>query len=252
MSGSRLGPPPSARACNRPECRLQVLASSIRRLDCDAGTAPALAGRGAALSRPALGQPPSLSPDAEAARMPSEHGTPAQLRSELLESLMRARGAALRRQAFRHSESAEAAEEALQDAAVQFLRRFEGEDADYALGWMMTTVKRCAWRITRRSRRHPSFALSTTGALPAPGEEGFTALDDRPGPELLALRHAEQAQTVAAFERLKPDERTALLMLGLGCSYREIQDHRGWTRTKVNRCLAEGRAAVRCSLEDGG
>jgi RNA polymerase sigma factor (sigma-70 family) len=183
--------------------------------------------------------------------MPSEHGTPAE-RSELLDELMRTRSAALRRQAFRHSESAEAAEEALQDAAVQFLRCFEGEDADHALGWMMTTVKRCAWAITRRARRHPSFHLSTTDVPSAPGEEGFTALDDRPGPELLALRHAEQARTVAAFESLKPDERSALLMLGLGCSYREIQDQRCWTRTKVNRCLAEGRAAVRRSLEDDG
>ena len=47
------------------------------------------------------------------------------------------------------------------------------------------------------------------------------------------------------FEALKPDQRTALILLGLGCSYAEIGALRGWTYTKVNRCISEGRAALR-------
>jgi len=81
--------------------------------------------------------------------------------------------------------------------------------------------------------------------VPPPEEEGFIAPDDRPGPAELIERHEEHEATVGALERLKPDERTALLMFGLGCSYAEIGELRGWTRTKVNRCLAEGREALR-------
>ena len=45
--------------------------------------------------------------------------------------------------------------------------------------------------------------------------------------------------------KLKPSERRALSLLALGYSYREICEQTGWSYTKVNRCLAEGRAALR-------
>ncbi len=170
-------------------------------------------------------------------------------RRELLDELLRIKGGYLRRQAFRHSQSPEAAKEALQDAAIQFMRYFEGESANHAFGWMLTTVKRCAWAITRKARRRQPLVLSATDCDDRE-ETSFIARDERPGPEELAERHAEHAETVRAFEGLKPDERTALLMLGLGCSYREIQERRGWTRTKVNRCLAEGREALRAEFSD--
>ena len=41
--------------------------------------------------------------------------------------------------------------------------------------------------------------------------------------------------------RLKPDERTALLLKAKGLSYREIGERQGWTYTKVNRAITEGR-----------
>ena len=44
---------------------------------------------------------------------------------------------------------------------------------------------------------------------------------------------------------LKADERTAIVLQAGGFSYAEIGAMRGWTYTKVNRCLAEGRAALR-------
>jgi hypothetical protein len=47
--------------------------------------------------------------------------------------------------------------------------------------------------------------------------------------------------------RLKPDQRMALLLAAAGYSYREIGQRRGWTYTKVNRCVNEGRAALRAS-----
>jgi DNA-directed RNA polymerase specialized sigma24 family protein len=43
---------------------------------------------------------------------------------------------------------------------------------------------------------------------------------------------------------------TALGMLAADLSYAEIDARRGWTYTKVNRCIAEGRAALRKRLAD--
>lgn len=48
-----------------------------------------------------------------------------------------------------------------------------------------------------------------------------------------------------ALSKLKTDERRALWLLGFGLSYAEISEVTGWTHTKVNRCLSEGRVALR-------
>lgn len=48
-----------------------------------------------------------------------------------------------------------------------------------------------------------------------------------------------------ALRRLKPDERRAIVLRAEGYSYAEICQLTGWTYTKVNRCLAEGRARLR-------
>ena len=41
------------------------------------------------------------------------------------------------------------------------------------------------------------------------------------------------------------DVKTERAVLAFGFSYREIMARQGWTYTKVNRCLSEGRAALR-------
>ena len=60
---------------------------------------------------------------------------------------------------------------------------------------------------------------------------------------------AERRERVAAAARpsleLKPDERLAIVLQAQGYSYAEIGELCGWTYTKVNRCLAEGRARLR-------
>lgn len=165
-------------------------------------------------------------------------------RPEILEGLLATATATLRHQAFRHSRDAESAEEALQDACLQFLRRYEGQPGLEALRWMQTTTKRCAWAIAHRERRQSALALSPTDAIDEQAEV-FTVADERPGPAASAERREEHETTLGAFEHLKPDERTALILLGLGCSYAEIGELRDWTHTKVNRCVSEGRAAIR-------
>jgi RNA polymerase sigma factor (sigma-70 family) len=168
-------------------------------------------------------------------------------RPEILDALLATSQDTLRHQAFRHSDNPESAEEALQDACLQFLRRYEGRPGVEALRWMQTTTKRCAWAISRRERRRPALALSTTDAIDEQVEV-VAVPDERPGPAAAAERREDHQGTVSAFEQLKPDERTALILLGLGCSYAEIGELRDWTHTKVNRCVSEGRAAIRARI----
>src|SRR4051812_33378474 len=48
-------------------------------------------------------------------------------------------------------------------------------------------------------------------------------------------------RSAEALRALKPDEATALMMKAHGLSYEEIGKRNGWTYTKVNRVLTEGR-----------
>ena len=59
------------------------------------------------------------------------------------------------------------------------------------------------------------------------------------------------------MRQLKPDERRALMLFYAmdpgrrdGGRYRRIMAATGWSYAKVNRCLAEGRAALRALLLD--
>ena len=136
------------------------------------------------------------------------------------------------------------AEDALADACVQFLRFFDGVTDEHALRWMLVVVKRCAWAISRRRRERASL-------LEAVPREEIQGEPCRGPVELLEVAE-EVREFGAALDELKPDERRALALLALGYSYREIAESQGWTRTKVNRCLAEGRARLRRLLAEGG
>jgi RNA polymerase sigma factor (sigma-70 family) len=154
------------------------------------------------------------------------------------------------RQAARHVFRPPDAEDALQDACVQFMRRYDGEGGTHALRWMLLVVKRCAWAIGERQRRHESHRELTCTDADIEDEVPLLAVDDGSlDPHLVAERTEQHAMCTALLARLKPDQRAALLLLGLGFSYREIGELRGWTYTKVNRCLAEGRAALRADTE---
>jgi hypothetical protein len=72
-------------------------------------------------------------------------------------------------------------------------------------------------------------------------QPGLVFAEGRPGGEALC------AERLAALDRLKPDERTAIGLQAAGFSYREIGERQEWTQTKINRCLAEGRAALRAA-----
>jgi DNA-directed RNA polymerase specialized sigma24 family protein len=170
-------------------------------------------------------------------------------RGEMLERLLDRDGPKLRHQARLHSQRPAAAEDALQDACAQFLRYYDGPPEE-ALRWMYVVVKRCAWAIGRRA----STARETSFELPGADGDGeqheVVPVDDRPGPAEAAERREAAARRLVLLTELKPDERTPLLLLGLGYSYREIGRSRSWSYTKVNRCVAEGRADLRRRLRE--
>ena len=66
------------------------------------------------------------------------------------------------------------------------------------------------------------------------------------GPDRRLLERRDQvADDARAAAGLKPEERLALVLQAHGYSYAEIRRLCGWTYTKVNRALAEGRAKLR-------
>jgi RNA polymerase sigma factor (sigma-70 family) len=166
-------------------------------------------------------------------------------RSAILRELLEGNCAQLLRQAQAHSGSSHDAEDALADACIQFLRFYDGPSGVDALRWMQVVVKRCAWKISRRRSQLTDVVLGGWEDV------ATTTRAEASGPEELLERREDTLRLARLISTLKPAEREALLLVGLGYSYREIADMKGWTTTKVNRCLAEGRAAVRRFLKEG-
>ncbi len=164
-------------------------------------------------------------------------------RSTVLEHLLAANGDRLLSHARRHAQRAADAEEALQTACALFLERYEG-GCD-PLAWLYTTVKREAWAIRRRGSRRRECGF--TGPKDSGGSYDLTETlsADTSDPEQRALRRELHREHRGALAALKPAERTALLLRALGYTYHEIMALQDWSYTKVNRSLAEGRAALR-------
>jgi RNA polymerase sigma factor (sigma-70 family) len=135
----------------------------------------------------------------------------------------------------RNSACAEDAEEALQDAFILFIDHFDPDTEAPPLAWLTLTLKRRCWALYRHQRLRA--ATRREG-----GAEGLR--DPRRLPEEVAEAGDALARMRHQLAALKPAERRALGLLALGYSYREISELTGWTYTKVNRCIAEGRAAL--------
>ena len=100
--------------------------------------------------------------------------------------------------------------------------------------------------VTRREAlavRHARERLLGVGAC----EEG--AVEQLPSARAEPADHVERRERVVRAAHLlallKPQERRAIVLQAAGYSYAEICALTGWTYTKVNRCLAEGRARLR-------
>jgi RNA polymerase sigma factor (sigma-70 family) len=158
-------------------------------------------------------------------RPPREEIDPAAL------EIMRRHGSEVLAVARRWAETPEDAEDAYQRALEIMLTKAPSTDPDHLVPWLKTVVKREAWAVRRQRERHtPPAPEDSVLDSPAHG----TAHD-----------HAERFERLQvgaeAMRRLKPQEIRALVLKAEGLSYREICAETGWTYTKVNRCLSEGR-----------
>src|SRR4051812_39607783 len=111
-------------------------------------------------------------------------------------------------------------EDACQTAWAILLRRPDITLDDRGLGWLATVAIREAWRHAASARETPAggfqAAISGVGELCEPPHPDERSAEQR---ALLRIEHEER---VRAFATLKPREREALYLLGLGYSYREI------------------------------
>jgi RNA polymerase sigma factor (sigma-70 family) len=148
-------------------------------------------------------------------------------------SLLGAHEVSLRRAARRVSICHDDADEALQRATLILLTKAPPHPPRRLAGWMHVVTRREALAVRRERER--LLAAEIGEALPC----------GAPSPAERAERRERSRDRVRLLGRLKPDERRALVLKGQGFSYREICELTGWTYTKVNRCLAEGRARLR-------
>jgi RNA polymerase sigma factor (sigma-70 family) len=148
-------------------------------------------------------------------------------------ALLESGGAALLRRARRFSLCTADAEDALQRSIEILLTKGGEVDPRCLPAWMKVVVRREALAVRRlreRSIRTDPLELVES---------------DRPGPQERLERQERVTRAARLLARLKPDERRAIGLQAQGYSYAEIQAITGWSYTKVNRCLAEGRARLR-------
>ena len=151
---------------------------------------------------------------------------------ELILRTIAAHADSLLRTARRHSICVDDAQDAYQRGLEIFMRHADRLDPGRAGAWLHTVVKREA-KALRRSRQklvgseEPDLDNQEARRLPTP-EEQLLSFD-------MVSRSAE------ALQRLKPQELRALWLKAQGHSYNDIGAITGWSYTKVNRCLAEGR-----------
>ena len=165
---------------------------------------------------------------------------PALRRAERAAALIGEHGAALRRTAMRFSQRPEDAEDAVQRAAEILIRKGPELGSPQLLAWMRVVVRHEAFAVGREARRQPFAGSVPAGSGLDPGRSTPSAAE----PERAIESTERVADAAAALATLKPQERRALGLQAAGCSYAEIQAITGWTYTKVNRSLAEGRAAL--------
>ncbi len=157
---------------------------------------------------------------------------------DLVVSLLSQHASAVLGVARRYSLCADDAHDAYQRAMEILLRRAASLEPETAPAWLKTVVKHEAMavraeRIRTMPREEISSDLPSPGSDPADRSAGFQRL----------------AAAAEALEQLKPHEAKAIILKAQGLSYSEIGASQGWSYTKVNRLLSEGRSAMRERLE---
>jgi RNA polymerase sigma factor (sigma-70 family) len=161
--------------------------------------------------------------------------------------------ATLKRTARRYSLDAADAEDAYQRALEIVLTKAPTTDARELIRWTQTVTKHEAMAVRQGRERLLGYrGRSTEDEVGSDPIARIPARGD--GPDEQAERREAIARSREALQALKPAELRALSLLAEGYSYAEIGELTGFSRTKINRVLAEGRERFRgivSSSEDG-
>src|SRR5215217_1718117 len=149
-------------------------------------------------------------------------------------ALLARHGAQILATARRYAATPEDAEDACQRGLEILLTKAPSTSEDELIPWLKTVVKHEAFALRRQRERHSPVT-----------DDG--ELRDRPAIAGVTHEQAERLerlrQGAEALGHLKPHEIRALVLKAEGFSYREICAMTGWSYTKVNRLLTEGRRA---------
>jgi RNA polymerase sigma factor (sigma-70 family) len=155
-------------------------------------------------------------------------------------ALVDSHDAVFRRTARRYSICADDAEDAYQRALEILLTKAPPIEGDSLVRWMQTVTKREALAVRRQRER-----LLGSPRSKFDGDDDRDPLEsiasESPGPNDHAARRERVVRSGEALQALKPQEVRALTLKAQGYSYAEIGEITGWTYTKINRCMAEGR-----------
>lgn len=160
---------------------------------------------------------------------------PPQPGEDLVLSTLALHSDALLRVAQRHSLCADDAQDALQRGLEIFLRHAHRLDPDRAIGWITVVIRHEAMAVRAGRTRTLGFDEVDLDRHEARHVET---------PEERALSHDRVARCAEALTHLKPHEAQALWLKALGNSYEEIAAAQGWSYTKVNRLMSEGRRSL--------
>ncbi len=155
--------------------------------------------------------------------------------------LVETHDAVFRRTARRYSICADDSEDAYQRALEILLTKAPPIEGDALVRWMQTVTKREALAVRRQRER-----LLGSPRLSRPDEDDErdpldSIASESPGPNDRLARRERVVRSAEALNALKPQEVRALTLKAQGYSYAEIGEITGWSYTKINRCMAEGR-----------
>jgi RNA polymerase sigma factor (sigma-70 family) len=151
---------------------------------------------------------------------------------ELVLTTVATQAESLLRTAYRHSLCADDAHDAYQRGMEIFLRRARTLNPKTAGHWLHVVVKHEALEVRRGRTAAVAYEDVDFDRHTSPHSAS---------PEEQALGAERTTRAAEALKRLKPQELRAMWLKALGHSYAEISAETGFSATKVNRCLSEGR-----------
>ncbi len=128
------------------------------------------------------------------------------------------------------------AQDAYQRGVEILVRRMRTSPPDHPLNWLRTVIRNESTAVRMERERllgHREVDLD---------REEAREVED---PSERVTDFERLGQVAEALQRLKSQEVTALVLRAEGLTYKEICARTGWTYTKCNRAITEGRRALR-------